>query len=149
MRHILDFLRRAILALKIGGIDESAIVEPNVLADLGEKSLYFEISASDFEARPETERSVAGSRRGSIVVSGALGRGIDRVDAIAQALVDLFSSYNASRFYGWTTRERVYPFVGARRTERVYVVGVERSNGTVADGRYKTRISVLLDVYEE
>ena len=107
-KYVLDFLERAILALKIRGIGPREIVRPNTLVDVGASALYFETFASDFSTRADTEKSVKTRCVGAIVVTGRRGEGIERVDAIAQALVDLFSSYNKNRFCGWTARERVF-----------------------------------------
>ena len=148
-KYVLDFLERAILALKIRGIGPREIVRPNSLVDVGSCDLYFETFASDFSTRAETEKSVKTRCVGAIVVSGRRGEGIERVDAIAQALADLLSSYNKNRLCGWTTRERIFANSLNQLASRVYVVGVERSNGLVADGRYKTKISVQLEIFEE
>ncbi len=148
-KHVLDFLERAVLSLKIRGIGSREIVRPNALVDVGSSALYFETFASDFSTSSDTEKSVKTSCVGAIVVSSARGEGIDRVDAVAQALVDLFSSYNENRFSGWTSRDGIYLDFGRQKASRVYVVGVERSNGLVVDGRYKTKISVRLEIFEE
>jgi hypothetical protein len=147
--YVLDFLERAVLALKIRGVGSNAVVRPNTLVDVGALPLYFETFASDFSTSSDSENSVVTRCVGAIVVSGPRGEGIDRVDAAAQALLDLFSSYNEKRLRGLTSRDRIYSNPRARKVARVYVVGAERSNGLVADGRYKTKISVRLEIYEE
>ncbi|MBR6388018.1 MAG: hypothetical protein IKS14_07165, partial [Thermoguttaceae bacterium] len=70
------------------------------------------------------------------------------VDAVAQALADLFAPYGAFGARGWTFQEPLFG-TDARRVSRVYAAGVERSNGTVVDGRYKVKITVALEIFEE
>ncbi len=140
----LDLLRAAIRALKL---NDPVVVSPNTLADLADNALYFEIYASEFATRPETERSAVTRCDGTIVIADAVGFGYERVDAIAQALLDLFASYGELAKLGCCFLE---PIAGADRSKRarLYVVGVERSNGVVTEGRYKVKIVAHLEIYE-
>ena len=148
-KYVLDFLKTAIAALKLQGVDDARIALPNAPIDAGSLSLYFELFVSDCATRADTERSVVTTCRAAIAVSGAYGDGLERVDAIAQALVDLFASYNADSLRGWSARETIFASPRRGKLARVYVAGVERSNGTVVDGRYKVKIIVHLEIYEE
>lgn len=148
-QYILSYLRAAVLALDLPGVGPDAIAYPNRIADLGALPISFELHASDFTTAQETERSAVTRCVGSIAVSVPLGLGIERADSIAQALVDRFAFYNPNRDKGAAQIERVAGTKGAFRRSRLYPAKVERSNGTVVDGRYKIMILVTLDIYEE
>lgn len=148
-KHVLDFLESAVLALKLDGITSASIVRPNTLVDIGSQRLYFELFVSDFSVEPETERSTIARCGATIVAAGAFGEGIEQIDAIAQALVDLFTTRQRRGTFGWSVRKRIYGDPTAESISRVYVNSVERTNGTVVDGRYKVKIVVKLEIYEE
>lgn len=147
--YILSFLRSAILSLPTPAIDCESIVLPNQIADLGSRRLHFELFASDFKTRQETERSAITSCVGSIAVAVPLGTGGNRADALAQALVDLFASYGEGSKRGAFRVERIVGAPNGRKASRLYVVGVERSNGAVVDGKYKIIVAIQLEIYEE
>lgn len=144
--------RNVLLLLQAGvrklGLEAPAVNEPNKLADFADNALYFETYASDFVSEQETERSIVTRCLGTIVVSDALGSGQDRVDAIAQALLDLFSVYGAGGFDGGTAVEPIAGSAGYKRSA-IYISGARRSNGVVAEGRYKVKVIVELEIYEE
>ena len=147
-KFLLDILEDAARALGLVGIGEDAYVRPNELAEPTSDPVRFETFVSDFSTRPDAEESAVTVCSGGIIVSGPRGEGIERVDAVAQALADLFAPYGAFGARGWTFQEPLFG-TSARRVSRVYAAGVERSNGTVVDGRYKVKITVRLEIYEE
>ncbi len=146
---LLDLLTDAALALRLPGVTRETIARPNELPETSDSEFRFEVYVEDFNAVPDSELSSASVGCGVIVASAPLGSGSDRLDAVANALVDIVRLWRVQPFRNMVVTESLFREKKVKRESRVYVAGVDRSNGLVVDGRYKVNIVVQFEIYEE
>lgn len=137
-RSLLNYLAGAVETLEEP--TTKTIVLPNELApeDSIDADVFFEIFSGGTTPEIETENSDVGAIVGSIVLNGRTNVGVAYLDGIAENLLALFRANNPNRRKG---------FVDGNA--KAYVVGVERSEGGIDNGRYKITIFITFDIYED
>lgn len=145
-RYILQYLAELCQSLKDTRLpDEKKIYFPNELipADAVNETVFFEVFTGSDKPEFETEKTNVSTVVGSIVINGKTNVGISFLDAIAEALLDPFLPRNPKRKTGFVIFDGDgYP------SQRIYVTGIDRSEGAVDKGRYKITIFITFEIYE-
>ena len=146
-RFLLQYLAEACQALndtRLPPIKKVYFPNEIIPEDAYEQNVFFEVFTGDEAPVWDTEKTSVSTVVGSIVINGKQSVGASLLDAIAEALIKPFLPRTPFRKIGFTT-----PSCDGENLDDVYVIGAERSEGGIDNGRYKITIFLTFEIYED
>lgn len=141
---ILNFLASAVKELSSEQTFPIYLPNEPIPEDANDAKLFFELFCGDQAQEIETEHSTISGVVGSIVINGKQNAGIALVDKVADDLVLAFSPTNRFQKRGFSVLNSETGVV-----ERLYAISVERSEGGIDEGRFKTTVFITFEIFED
>lgn len=141
---VLNFIAAKLQDLNVAWLpSEKKVFFPNenIPEDAYNEEVFFEVFTGGVAPEIDTEQTAVFSTVASIILNGKQNVGVARLETVADAIVNAFSTVSNDNVKTLTS-------VNNNVKTDVYVTSVERSESAIDGGRYKTTIFLTLDAFE-